>query len=68
MDESQVFGCIYSTNKKKGGGKSKPICYLCGKTIEKEVHQLIKSDEDFKKLIDPSIVMVDFSLPEFSLI
>ena len=29
----------YSPNKKKGGGKSKPICYLCGKTIEKEVHQ-----------------------------
>ena len=29
----------YSPNKKKGGGKSKPICYLCGNTIEKDVHQ-----------------------------
>ena len=38
------------------------------KQLELEIHQLIKSDEDFKKLIDPSIVMVDFSLPEFSLI
>lgn len=28
----------YSPNKKKGGGKREPICYLCGKDIKQDCH------------------------------
>ena len=28
----------YSPNKKKGGGKKEPICYLCGRGIKDDVH------------------------------
>ena len=35
----------YSPNKKKGGGKKEPICYLCGKDIKHECHNNEKTKD-----------------------
>jgi len=34
----------YSPNKKKGGGKREPVCYLCGKSIKDKCHDENSND------------------------